>query len=297
MSGPRPLPLCYLGIAMHPMARQELERHYEITEDESRLPEAAAAIVYRVPAAWAYSDATRGIRALGCHSRDDDAARWAEAEGISLTLAKSLWRTVAEHTLALLMAAARSIPAADHAIRAGEWTDQRALKIRYAGWDFQNRTLGIWGMGQIGTELAGLVSGFRMRVLYNDLIRLPPEREAQLDVSYRSLEDLLAQSDYFCVLIPLNDQTRGALGRVQFAAMKRGCIVVNTARAGIINEEAFREALTDGTIGAAGLDVFWQEAREQPDYLVERENVVLTPHLGGSTYECDMALVRGVAAR
>jgi phosphoglycerate dehydrogenase-like enzyme len=287
-------PVCYVGIALHPLARENLERHCEVTRDEARLAEASAAIVYTVPDAWAYSAAAENLRVIGCHTCEDHAEAWARQREISLTLARSLWRTVAEHMLALMMAAARNLTPADRAIRAGQWDNHHDLKARYSGRDFQGKTVGLWGMGKIGRQLAGILSGFDMRVLYSDLCLLPPEEERGLGVRAAPLEDLLRQSDYFCVLVPLNEGTRGALGKAQFSNMKKGCVLVNTARAGIIDEGAFREALEDGTVGAAGLDVFWEEAATQPAWLTERENVVLTPHLGGSTLECDGALVDAV---
>ncbi|MGN7455458.1 2-hydroxyacid dehydrogenase [Paenibacillus pasadenensis] len=291
-----PKPICYAEVSLHPLAWEQLKAHYEITSDDSRLPEASAALVYSVPDHWAFSESTSRLKAVACHSCSSSAAAWMKEQGIALTLAHSLWRTVAEHTLALMMAAARNIVPADRAVRNGEWSGQD-LKIPYSGWDFQQKTIGIWGMGKIGIELAGLISGFGMNRLYNDCRRLPAEQEQRLGIAYASVEDMLAQADYFCILLPLNEQTRGALGKEQFARMKKGCILINTARAGIIEEQAFQEALENGTIGAAGLDVFWRENDVQPAYLAERTNVVLTPHLGGSTYECDMVLVNAVLER
>jgi phosphoglycerate dehydrogenase-like enzyme len=287
-------PICYVGISMHPGAYAELEKDYEITLDESRLRDASAAIVYGVPEEWVYSENTQKLKAIGCHSCNDLAGQWASERKILLTFAKSLWRTVAEHTLALMMTAARNIVPADRAIREGHWNSHHDLKVKYSGSDFQNKTIGIWGMGQIGAELAGLLSGFGMRILYNDLNPMTSEQEKKLGISFSTLEDMLPQSDYFCVLIPLNEKTKGAFGELQFKMLKKGCVFVNTARAGIIDEISFMEALKEGIIAAAAMDVFWNEAAAQDTELTSRENVVLTPHLGGSTFECDMALVKGV---
>lgn len=249
------MPVCYLNIAMHSLARKELEQYYEITQDEARLSEASAAIVYGVPEKWAYSEDTNGLTTIACHSCEGKARQWVNEKGIKLTLAQSLWRTVAEHTLALMMAAARNLLPADRAIREGRWNNHHDLKVQYAGRDLWNKTVGIWGMGKIGTELVGLLSGFGMQILYHDLVRLPKEQESKMGIEYCALEDMLKRSDYFCVLIPLNADTKGALGKEQFAAMNKGCVLVNTARAGIIDEQAFRESLDNDTIGAAGLDV------------------------------------------
>lgn len=168
------------------------------------------------------------------------------------------------------------------------------IKERYSGFDFQGKTVGILGMGQIGRELADMVRGFRMRVLYYDTVRLSREMEEHLGVSFCSFNELMKSSDYLCILVPLTDRTRGMVDGEAFSMMRRGCILINTARAGILDEEAFLKALDDGTLAGAGLDVFWEEGCEQKKELTERDNVVMTPHLGGSTFECDMALVRGV---
>lgn len=287
-------PICYVGIAMHPRARKILEENFEITEDPGRIGEAQAAICYGVPEEWTAAGAAERLRAIGCHSCGEEERKWADGQGVSITLADSLWRTVAEHTLALLMAAARNLIPADREIREGRWQEHVHIKERHSGLDFQGKTLGILGMGQIGVPLADMVRGFRMRVLYYDTRRLTEEEEKRLDVSFRSFDGLLSESDYLCILVPLTDQTRGLMDQEAFHKLKKGCVLVNTARAGILEEEAFLEALADGTLGAAGLDVFWEEGCAQKRELTERDNVVLTPHLGGSTFECDMALVKGV---
>lgn len=287
-------PICYVGIAMHPTARKELNQFFEITEDMNEIGKAHAAICYGVPEEWAEPGAAPQLRAIGCHSCEGKAAEWVSGNGISLTLADSLWRTVAEHTLALMMCAARNIIPADREIRDGRWCEHVRIKERHSGFDFQGKTLGIIGMGQIGTQLADLVRGFRMNVIYYDICRLAQEKEKALDVSFFPMYELLGQADYLSILIPHTEETHGMFGSKEFAAMKQGVIFVNTARAGIIQEEAFLAALESGKIGAAALDVFWDEGMAQKPELTNRSNVVMTPHLGGSTCECDMVLVNGV---
>ncbi|MCL2060394.1 MAG: hypothetical protein FWH01_15315 [Oscillospiraceae bacterium] len=290
-------PVCYVGMSLHPRAREALAARFDIIEDEAELGRASAALVYTVPERWVSDKAAQGLHFIGCHATEPGSRRWIYDCGFVLILAKSLWRTVAEHTLALMMAATRNIARADEAIRCGQWRNHHDLKVRFSGLDFQGKTVGIWGMGKIGAELCDMLRGFRMCILYNDIARRPDEWEASMGATYAPLLDMLAQSDYLCVLLPLNDETTGLMGAEEFATMKRGCVLVNTARAGIIDEGAFRTALTDGTVGAAALDVFWNEGAPQPDYLTSAENVVLSPHLGGSTYECDMVLVNGISMR
>lgn len=289
-------PVCYCGIALHPLARRRLEEIYEVREEEACIGEACAALCYGVPSDWSRPGRAPKLRSIGCHSIGGPEKIWAEENGIRVTLADSLWRTVAEHTLALMMAAARNVVPADRQIREGGWKEHVHIKENFSGFDFQGKTLGILGMGQIGTELADMVRGFRMRVCYNDIRRLGQEEEKQLQLHFLEFEQLLACSDYLCILVPLTESTRGLMGADAFAKLKKGCILVNTARAGILDEEAFLQALKDNTLAAAGLDVFWEEGCVQKRALTERENVVMTPHLGGSTYECDRTLVNAVCA-
>nr|WP_319777169.1 NAD(P)-dependent oxidoreductase [uncultured Sphaerochaeta sp.] len=287
-------PLCVVDMALHPEAARELSVRYEVVQGLDRIGDAEAALVYGIPDSWMEEELPR-LKAVGCHSCSDSFSEWAMRKKISVTKADSLWRTVAEHTLALAMTAARNIPRADRDVRAGLWKNHVDLKVLHSGRDFQNSKLGIWGMGQIGRELASLLKGFSLEILYYDVEYLSREEEKELQIKRCSFENLLKESDYFCVLIPLNDKTEGLLNKSCFSLMKKGCVLINTARAGIIVYEDFLEALQNGTIGAAALDVLWEEGSEQPAALIEWDNLIFTPHLGGSTYECDMALVNGLS--
>ena len=286
-------PRCAVGIALHPKAKKLLEETYTYAGMDAA-DEAEAALVYGVPDEWMKT--AKKLRAVGCHSCSREFEAWAAAKGVSIVKADSLWRTVAEHTLALAMAAARNVPQSDEAVRQGKWQDHEGLKVLFSGHDFQGRTFGIWGMGQIGRELAALLKGFSMEVLYSDIRPLPSEEEKRLGVSRVKFQELLARSDYFCVLVPHNASTDRLFGREAFSALKKGCIFINTARAGIVDKEAFIEAMEKGWIGAAALDVVWEEARPQPEELLRFKNLIFTPHLGGSNFECDAFLVRGISA-
>lgn len=286
-------PLCFLEVSLHPMAREALEAVWEITRDPGRIAEASAAVVYTVPDEWTRPGAADGMRAIGAHSCSPAVLRWAGGRGVAITLAEGLWRTVAEHILALMLAAARNIPAADRAIRQGRWAGEKDLKVAFSGRDIQNSTVGIWGMGRIGRELAAMLRGFGCGVIYHDAAPLSAREEEALGAYARPLDALLAESDYLCLLLPLREETRGLVDAAAFRGMKKGVVFVNAARAGIVKEAALLNALDDGAVGAAALDVFWSEGADQPA-LADRDNVVMTPHLGGSTYECDMSLVRGL---
>jgi phosphoglycerate dehydrogenase-like enzyme len=286
-------PLCYVEIALHPKAQKQLSNVFDISTNKSDLENATAAIMYPVPDGWSKKELSK-LKYIGCHSHSEEIGEWAAKNGKTVIKADVLWRTVAEHTLALCMAAARNIPHADAAVKADKWLNHADLKIKYSGHTLYNSTFGIWGMGKIGRELAKMIRGFGTNVIYHDIKRLTESEEEQLNISYRTMEQLLKESDFFCVLVPLNEENKNALAKKEFSIMKQGCILVNTARAGIINKEDFIWAMDEKILGAAALDVSWEEGMPQTDDLKERENIIFAPHLGGSTYECDMELVDGI---
>lgn len=286
-------PLILVEIAMHPQAEEVLCSRCDVTHDPARRAECDAVITYTALDSWLEQELPN-LKAVACHSSEPKFQQWAQQHGVSISLVDSLWRTVAEHTVALMMSIARNIPAADRAVRAGEWHNHNDLKVRFAGHDFQNRTVGIWGLGQIGYEIAQMLSGFRMNILYHDILPLAPELQEKISAVPCSFDELLERSDYFIAMIPLNEQTKGLLGRKEFAKMKKGCILINAARAGIIDEAAFTQALSDGTLLAAAIDVQWDEPLPAGHPFTKMDNLLMTPHLGGSTYECDMVLVNAV---
>jgi lactate dehydrogenase-like 2-hydroxyacid dehydrogenase len=145
------------------------------------------------------------------------------------------------------------------------------------------KTLGILGMGEIGCELARRADVMGMRVLYHKRTPLSPELEAHFHASYRSFEQLLAESDYFCVALPHTADTERLIGRAQLASMKPGSFLVNIARGGIIDEVALIEALQTQHLAGAGLDVFTYEPLQADSPLCQMHNVILTPHIGGGT--------------
>ncbi len=229
------------------------------------------------------------LKVIACHAYPPEILAAATARGIRVTLAPSLWDTVADMALALMFAAARHVAQADAAIRRGEW-GQADLKVRYSGLDLFGKTLGIIGLGRIGEILARRVRGLDMRLLYYDVVR-KPGLEQELGVAYRTLEQLLHESDIVSVQLPLNDETRGLIGEREFRLMKPDAILINTARGAILDEAALCRALQKRWIAAAGLDVLAEEPIRPDSPLLGLDNVVLAPHLGGSTKECDGVLV------
>jgi len=188
---------------------------------------------------------------------------------------------VAEHTWALILALSRRIVEADEATRRGG----------YKGWEpdiflgrnLIGKTLGIIGLGRIGGMVARRAKGYNMTVLYNK--RSPdPEAEKELGVTFASLDELLAKSDFVSLHVPLSDETRHMVSSDAFSKMKQGAFLLNTARGPIVDEHALVEALRSGHLGGAGLDVYDNEPNIDPE-LIGMENVVLTPHIASATYE------------
>jgi len=181
----------------------------------------------------------------------------------------------------LLMAAARRIIEADRLTRNEEWTSWEPNFM--LGIDVHHKTIGIIGLGRIGLAVAQRATAFNMKVLYYSRTRRP-EIESQLNIQYRTLEDLLRESDFISIHLPLTPETRGLIGEKQFSLMKANVILVNTARGPIVDEAALVHALKNSQIRAAGLDVYQQEPTRNRA-LLRLPNVVLTPHLGSATIE------------
>ena len=187
---------------------------------------------------------------------------------------------VAEHTLALMLALARHIPRAHHhlAVERG-WNRQRFMGVQLSG-----KTLGLVGLGRIGSEVARRARAFGMTVLAYDPY-VGPERAAALGVQVVPLAELLASSDFVSIHCPLTPRTRHLLGEAELARMKPGSYLINCARGGIVDEAALAAALRSGRLAGAALDVFEQEPpRESPLWEVA-DRLVVTPHLGASTHE------------
>ena len=186
--------------------------------------------------------------------------------------------SAAEHTIALLLAVARNVPQAHAALVAGKWE-----RGRFAGIELSGKTLGVLGLGRIGWQVARRALGLGMRVVaYDPYVKLERFRELGVE-SALTPEDVYAKSDVITLHLPLNEQTRGLLGAASFDQMRDGVRIVNAARGGLIDEGALADALRSGKVAGAGLDVFESEPYSGP--LLELEQVVVTPHLAGSTTE------------
>ena len=196
--------------------------------------------------------------------------------------------TTAEHTMALMLALARQIPAADASTRAGKWEKNRFMGVELAG-----KTLGLIGCGNVGANVATRALGFSMRVIAYDPF-LTEERAKKLGVEQVDLDALLARADFITLHTPLTAKTRGLIDAQSLKKTKRGVRIVNCARGGLVDEAALVAALDEGHVAGAALDVFETEpARENP--LFSRENVVCTPHLGASTVEAQEKVALQIA--
>ncbi|MES2209061.1 MAG: phosphoglycerate dehydrogenase [Chloroflexota bacterium] len=194
----------------------------------------------------------------------------------------------AEHTLALLLGLARKVAAADASVRRGEWK-----RSQFQGVELRGRTLGIVGLGKIGMAIADRARAFEMRLLGMDPY-VTAEQAALHGVELVDLDTLLGQSDAITVHVPLTRATRGLIGTKAIARLRPGAFVLNVARGGIVDEAAVAGALQSGHLGGAGIDVFDAEPPAGSP-LLGAPNTLLTPHLGASTAEAQIAVAEEVA--
>ena len=188
--------------------------------------------------------------------------------------------STADLAFTLMLAAARRLTEAEAYIRAGQWQGWHLKQL--LGVDVHHATLGIIGMGRIGQQIARRAGGFKMRVLYQNRNRWPADVEKWLNAEYVTKEQLLAQSDFVVLQIPYSPATHHYIGAAELKQMKPTAILINSTRGGVIDDAALIDALKNGTIRAAGLDVFENEPQLNPGFL-ELKNVVLAPHVGSST--------------
>jgi D-3-phosphoglycerate dehydrogenase len=210
------------------------------------------------------------------------------ARGVAVTNTPGVnAHAVAEHTLALMLAVTRRIPAMDHDVRGGQWP--RGLLVQLEG-----KTLGLIGLGAIGSRVAVLAGGLGMRLL---AATYGPDggRAAKLGARHVSVEALLRESDVVSLHLRLSPETRGFLGRERLALMKPTAYLVNTARGALVDKAALLDALREGRIAGAALDVFPEEPIPAGDPVLGLANVVLTPHNAGMTREViEAGLLRAV---
>ncbi len=199
-----------------------------------------------------------------------------------------LSNSVADMTLALLLACNRKIIQADRYVR--ERWDDRAPGYPSHGLDLEGKTLGIIGLGRIGLEVAKrCVKGFEMDLIYFDIMR-NRKAEKELGAKFMTLEEVMNQSDFISVNVALTSRTRGIIGAKQLRMMKNTAYIINTSRGSVIDQASLVEVLSEGSIAGAGLDVFEKEPIQKNDPLLKLQNVVLSPHIGSVTEEAREAM-------
>ncbi len=196
--------------------------------------------------------------------------------------------TTAEHAVAMMFAAARKIPQANESTHKSLWE-----KSKFMGTELYNKTLGIIGAGNIGSIVADRAKGLHMKVIAFDPF-LTEERAADMGVEKVELDELFPRADFITLHTPLNDHTRGILGAENIAKCKKGVIIVNCARGGLIDETALKAAIESGHVASAALDVFEEEPAKE-NQLFGMEQVICTPHLGASTSEAQENVALQVA--
>ena len=227
-----------------------------------------------------------GRAGVGVDNVDLDAATRAGITVVNAPTGNTI--AAAEHTLALLYGVARRIAAADASVRRGEWK-----RAQFTGLELRGRTLGIVGLGKIGQAIAARARAMEMTVLAADPY-VTAEQAAHHGVELVSFDDVLARADVISVHVPLTRATRGLIGAAELARMQPGAILLNVARGGVDRRGGGRRGARGGRLGGAGIDVFESEPPTGSP-LLEAPNTLLTPHLGASTAEAQVAVAEEVA--
>ena len=196
--------------------------------------------------------------------------------------------TTGEHAIAMMFSLARQIPQATASMKAGKWE-----KNRFMGTELYNKTLGIIGIGRVGTIVADRALGLKMNVIAYDPF-ISSEAAEKIGINLVPLEELLQKSDFISVHTPMTKETRGIINAEAFAKMKKGVAIINCARGGIVSEKDLYDALTSGKVAGAALDVFEEEPTKNID-LVKLDNLICTPHLGASTDEAQINVAIAIA--
>jgi D-3-phosphoglycerate dehydrogenase / 2-oxoglutarate reductase len=197
--------------------------------------------------------------------------------------------TTGEHTMSLMLSLARHIPQAVASLKAGKWSREK-----FVGVELCNKTLGVIGLGNVGRIVAERALGFRMKVIAYDPF-VQPESAARMGVEMATLDEIYARSDFITVHVPLTAETRGLINKKTFAKMKNGVRIINCARGGIVDEADLAEAIRQGKVAGAALDVYVDEPPPPDHPLVKMDQVITTPHLGASTDEAQLNVAVAVA--
>jgi phosphoglycerate dehydrogenase-like enzyme len=229
---------------------------------------------------------------VGYHDTTDVPALRARGIPVAVT-PNGTPQTVSEHAVMLMLAACRLLPFADSELRSGRY---HVNALRLQSQTLAGKTVGFIGMGRIGQATARRLLGWEMQALYVDPVPLPDSEAARLNLERVGLPELLERADIVSLHVPLTDDTRAMIDHAALARMKKGAVLVNTARGPVVDETALVEALRSGHLGAAGLDVYEQEPVRAGHPLAGLRNVVLTPHIAAATRDTFAAKMQGVFA-
>lgn len=200
-------------------------------------------------------------------------------------------RSVAEHTLTLILSCLKRVPTIDKQVRNGVWKKQETGTSCH---ELYGKTVALVGMGAIGRQVATYLHCLGAKIVYTDLFRISEEQEAALGATYiSSFEEFLPLADILSFHCPLTDENKEILNASTIGKMKDGAIVVNTARGKLINESDLYEALSSGKLASAGLDVHYEEPMLKDDQLCTLDNVVLSPHIAGLSFETFHSMMKG----
>jgi len=190
--------------------------------------------------------------------------------------------TTADFTWTLLLAAARRIVEADQYLRSSQWSGWKLME--FLGYDVHHKVIGICGLGRIGQGVARRAKGFNMRILYTDIVQVNPSIEKELGAHFVDKKTLLSESDFVTLHVPLMPQTTHYISVAEFALMKPTAFLINASRGPVVDEKALVQALQEGRIAGAGLDVYEREPEVEPA-LIGMKNVVLAPHIASASHE------------
>jgi D-3-phosphoglycerate dehydrogenase / 2-oxoglutarate reductase len=217
--------------------------------------------------------------------------RAANARGIEVVNSpEALVEAVSEHVLALMLAMARNIPAADASTRSGQWQ-----KDRFVGLELKGKTIGIVGMGRIGRRVGEMAKVLGMPVLGYDIIEISKEVLSSIGCTMVDLDTLFSSSDFITLHVPLSPDTRHLVDSRRLSLMKKGSFLVNASRGEVIDEAALAQALSDGRIAGAALDVFEKEPPGAE--ILSAPNLIATPHIGGQTSDAQRMAITVTGAK
>ncbi len=226
-------------------------------------------------------ESTKKLKLIQCYTIgfDDIDIEAARERGIPVAnSAGILSKPIAEYTIMAALYLLKSIEYAYSEIRKGNWVQQQLMTPPEQPLELGSLTLGILGCGSIGQEVARYAGVFGTKILYNNRKRLDESIERKLGLTFSSFEDLLRSSDVLSVNVPLTDETRGLIGAAEMALMKKGAVLINTARGEVVDVHALAEAIRSGHLRGAAVDVFMNEPDIEGCPLIGLDNVILTPH-------------------